>query len=431
MSGSKGGMVNLIRPVAVVFVLLVMMALSGAADAQCVRVPMDSVGLKLVPPDSIYLREAASKIVIGWYPPADSLGSITGSRNFVNWYVNDPEVSCVEIVGTYKGLIDMTLHVGRIVTGSVTRLRVGVDPSIRMLAEVTTKKDTYSKEFNLGSSYTPGTTIPMVLVGQVTKQSLDTGIGLEFSEGVVDTAFQRQPAFFEIDLQTYEGFHIWRGLTPYPSHMGVITELSRDNAFVLGIERDSLYFSEWPKKDARGRPYYEFVDNNVFVGFTYYYTVTCFDRGYFNTKTLFNKRDNFICDEDLNHPRDPEHPINCEDACKKITLTVRTSTNRKSIYAVPNPFRDGSSAEASAFYPNFPDHTIKFFNMPKEADMKVYTVSGDLVWEAHHSSPSGENGVLSWDVKNLRGEDVSSGVYIFRCESSTGAQTYGRIIIIR
>ena len=425
-------MVNLVRPAWVIACMLIGLSVwSVDARAQCVPVPADTMTLPLAPPDSFYVKEAGQNIIIGWYPPADSEASITGSRDFTNWYVNDPAVSCVEIVGLYSGVVDRTMRVGRIVSGSLTRAVVGSTPSIRMLAEIQTNDDTYSKEFNLGSAYTPGTEIPMVLIGQKAKDTLDIGISLVFHEGVVDTAFMKQPAFFELDLQTYEGFHVWRGLSPYPSHMGIITELSRENAYNLGTEEDSLYFAEWPKKDSRGRPYYEFTDTNVFVGFTYYYVVTCFDKGYFKGKFEYNKKDNFICDEDLDNPQDPENPVDCEDVALPITMVVQTSTDPMKIYAVPNPYRTGASSEAASFYHNFPDASIKFFNMPKEADLKIYTVSGDLVWEMHHSSPTGENGVATWNVKNKHGEEVGSGVYIFRCESSTGDETYGRIVVIR
>ncbi len=101
------------------------------------------------------------------------------------------------------------------------------------------------------------------------------------------------------------------------------------------------------------------------------------------------------------------------------------------IYAVPNPYRTGTSAITSPYYHNFPDMSIKFFNVPKEADVKVFTVSGELVWDVHHSNPPGTNGVVSWDVKNNHDQEVGSGVYIYRVESSDGSEMYGRIVVIR
>jgi hypothetical protein len=391
--------------------------------------------LNLVPPDSFWAEEQGSNIRVNWYLPKDSLGSVTGSRDFSNWYVNDPEVSCVDIVGVYSGMIDRTLKVGRVVLGSFSRAVVGRDPSIKMRAEIQIGRDTYAKEFDLGSRYTPGDEIPMVLIGQSRRDTLYTGISLAFHEGVVDTAFGKEPAYFKIDLQGYDGFHVWRGVKRgpilNPSDLEIIAEM--DFAWF-----NPSYGEFQIRSDDSGRLVISFIDANVFVGFTYYYAVTCFDKGYFNGNFQFNKKDNFICDEFTCEadtcavdPPDPDHPVKCESACKAITMTVKTSADLKAIYAVPNPFRDGSSAGTSPFYANFPDKSIKFFNMPKEADLKIYTLSGDLVWETHHSSPSGQNGVASWNVKNKHDEPVFSGVYIYRCESSDGSQSYGRIVVIR
>jgi hypothetical protein len=405
------------------------------ADARA-QSAVDTMRLNIVPPDSVYLIRDGQRIVVGWYPPGVLIpsvqGSITGSRHWTNWRGPDANISEVEITGVYPGTVDRTLKVGRIVLTNPTVDTIGVEPSIRMYAELRDRFDTYYKEFNLGTSrYVPGTRVPMNLVGLAKGDTLKLGVSVAFSAGIIDTTFNGSPASFEVDLQTLEGFHVWRGLSPMPTHMSVITELSRDAA-VLGVEYDSLYFREWPKMDALGRPYYEFVDENAFAGFTYYYVVTCFDRGYFRGMTEFNKRDNFICDEDPSNPADPDNPLPCEDVAKVITMTVSAGTDMKLIFAVPNPYRTGTSADTHPFYHNYPDRSIKFFNVPKEADIKIYTVSGDLIWEAHHSSPTGEDGIVTWDVKNQRGQEVGSGVYVYRCTNSAdGSDAYGKIVVIR
>lgn len=415
------------------FVLLGIAAICADTRAQSA---VDTMRLDIVPPDSVYVVRNGRDIVVGWYPPGALLesvqGSITGSRHWTGWRGPDPNISEVEITGVYGGTIDRTLKVGRIVLTNPTVDTIGVESSIRMYAELRDRFDTYYREFNLGAShYAPGTRIPINLVGLASGDTLKLGISLAFSAGIIDTSYDGSPASFELDLQTNEGFHVWRGLSPLPTHMSIITELSRDAAF-LGFEYDSLYFLEWPKIDALGRPYYEFVDENAFAGFTYYYVVTSFDRGYFRGLTQFNKTDNFICDEDLANPADPDNPVPCEDASKVIAMTVGAGTDMKLIFTVPNPYRTGTSAETHPFYHNYPDRSIKFFNVPKEADIKIYTVSGDLIWEAHHSSPTGENGIISWDVKNQRGQEVGSGVYLYRCKNSAdGSDAYGKIVVIR
>lgn len=429
------------RGIAFVLMLLAISAICIDARAQT-QSGVDTMKLNIVPPDSVYLRRDGRNIVIGWYPPGALIdtvtSSITGSRHWNNWVGPNEDITVVTISGTYNGTIDRTVKIGRVPpVNKVTVDTIGVEPSIPMFAELRDRFDTYYREFDLGTShYTPGARVPINLIGLESGDTLKLGISLAFSEGIVDTipsgpGLIQGPAFFSVDLQTLEGFHVWRGLSPMPSHMSVITELSRDAAY-LGVRHDSLYFREWPKMDALGKPYYEFIDENAFPGFTYYYIVSCFDRGYFRGMTEFNKRDNFICDEDLSNPADPDNPVPCEGVGKIIMMTVSAGTDMRAIYAVPNPYRTGTSAETHPFYHNYPDGCIKFFNVPKEADIKIYTVSGDLVWQSHHSSPSGEEGIISWDVKNERDEEVGSGVYLYRCKnSSDGSDAYGKIVVIR
>jgi hypothetical protein len=250
----------------------------------------------------------------------------------------------------------------------------------------------------------------------------------------VDTSLFGGLAFFEIDLQDFEGFHVWRGLTPFPSDMQIVGELSKEDAYI-GVAEDSIYFHEWTKYDNEGRKYYEWIDDNVYVGFTYYYIVTTFDRGYFKGFFKHNKWDSYICEDDdpdfEQHYEPPEGPLECGDVALEVTMTVDVGTDISRVYAVPNPYRTGTSSVTSPYYHNFPDMTIKFYNVPDQSQIKIYTVSGDLVWETEHSDPTGRDGVVSWDVRNKEGRDVGSGVYIYRCETSSTDYVYGRIVVIR
>jgi len=364
---------------------------------------------------------------------------VIGSKFLSNWFSNDPEIAPVDIFGVYPGDIDRTLRVEK---QDVRRDTVGYEPSIRMVAEIVDKTDNYRMRFDIGSSvYSPGDTVTLTLVGEDTGDTLRTGVSLVFHEGTVDTSLLGGPAYFEVDLQTFEGFHVWRGLSPYPSEMTIVEDLSREDAF-RGDDADSLYFLDWPRFDSQGRPYFEWVDENVFVGFTYYYHVTSYDRGYFKGQFLYNKTDNFVCDEeccdeDCMNEGNPEglvpcaEAVHCEDVATMITISVAPQEDLQKIYAVPNPYRTGTSAETTPYYHNFPDNSIKFYNMPGEADLKIYTVAGDLVWEMHHSTSDGTGGVVTWDTNNKHGQPAGSGVYIYKVESDSGDSMYGRIVIIR
>jgi hypothetical protein len=115
----------------------------------------------------------------------------------------------------------------------------------------------------------------------------------------------------------------------------------------------------------------------------------------------------------------------------RYNVTVDTGEDINKVYAVPNPYRTGTSAETTPYYHNFPDMSLKFFNIPKQATIKIFTVSGDLVWEGSHSDPTGTDGIVSWNVRNKNGFDVGSGVYVYRVERSDGQDVYGRIVVIR
>jgi len=423
--------VNSSKAAKVVFLVFLSLGMFSIGNAQTV---IDTVGLDLHAPDSMYVEFSGNNLTIGWYPAHDSLTSAIGSKFLTNWYLNDPEIAQVDIFGVYPGEIDRILTVEK---EAVRRDTVGYEPSIRMIAEVVEENiDNFRYRFDLGSDYySPGDTIVLHLVGEETGETLETGVSLVFHEGALGSI--EGSAYFEVDLQTFEGFHVWRGLSPYPSEMTVIEDLSREDAF-RGVDVDSLYFTEWPRIDGQGRPYFEWVDENVFVGFTYYYHVSTYDRGFFKGQFLYNKIDNFICDEEcttdpLNNPDLPDCAVavDCEDVAMVVTISVPMQDDMQKIYAVPNPYRSGTSAETSPYYHNFPDNSIKFYNVPSEADLKIYTVAGDLVWETHHSSLDGTGGVITWDVNNKHGQPIGSGVYIYKFESDSGDTMYGRIVVIR
>lgn len=422
------------RPVKILVCIAVALScMQAVAHGQSV---IDTLTLTPLPPDSFYVKRVDADIVIGWYPRDDSVSALIGSYDFENWF-SEHDVSegvRVDISGFYIGNIDLTVQFEREAAQAAT---VGIDTSIIVYANtVDSRNRTFRQRFNIGTNYyTPGTEIPIILTNEEPPfDALDLGIDLAFSEGIVDTSLFGGLAFFEIDLQDFEGFHIWRGLTPFPSDMEIIAELSKEDGFI-GVEEDSIYFANWPRPDGHGRLYYEWTDDNVYVGFTYYYIVTTFDRGYFKGFFKHNKWDSYICEDDdpdfeqLYDP--PEDPLACEDVALEITMAVDAGTDITKMYAVPNPYRTGSSAATSPYYHNFPDRTIKFFNVPQETDIKIYTVAGDLVWESHHSNSGGSGGIVSWDVRNKEGQDVGSGVYIYRCESGNGDYAYGRIVVIR
>lgn len=94
----------------------------------------------------------------------------------------------------------------------------------------------------------------------------------------------------------------------------------------------------------------------------------------------------------------------------EFTVTVKLD-----IHAFPVPFRTSE------------DHTrITFTNLPESSTISVASVSGTIVFTKSGVGP----GEWVWDVKNDRGSDLASGVYLYAVDSKGGA-AQGKIVVIR
>jgi hypothetical protein len=82
----------------------------------------------------------------------------------------------------------------------------------------------------------------------------------------------------------------------------------------------------------------------------------------------------------------------------------------------PNPFRPGTAVGQS----------LKFENIPSDSEIKIFTVSGELV-----RSFTQVSGRVLWDGRNSAGSDVASGVYLYIINTSTGERVTGKIFVVR
>ena len=70
---------------------------------------------------------------------------------------------------------------------------------------------------------------------------------------------------------------------------------------------------------------------------------------------------------------------------------------------------------------------VKFSKITQSAEFKIYTVSGELVWE--YGKNSSEES-MTWDLRNMRGSEASSGLYIYYVKTGNSSKK-GKLIIIR
>ncbi|MFH2203946.1 MAG: right-handed parallel beta-helix repeat-containing protein [Elusimicrobiota bacterium] len=100
--------------------------------------------------------------------------------------------------------------------------------------------------------------------------------------------------------------------------------------------------------------------------------------------------------------------------------------NEDAVFAFPNPARDGA--------------TIRFVTalLPLEAQVRIFDIAGTLVREIvglDMESPSPALYHAKWDLKNMDGDDVASGVYIFivKVKGANGqsAKVVKKIAVVR
>ena len=105
-----------------------------------------------------------------------------------------------------------------------------------------------------------------------------------------------------------------------------------------------------------------------------------------------------------------------------VEPTAGPTPNLQTVAVVPNPFRAREAWDR-------PDaNEVHFINLPRNAKISIFTITGDLVKELTHNDPVRD--FERWDLKNGAGRDVASGIYMYRIEAgSFSAQN--RFVVIR
>ena len=130
-------------------------------------------------------------------------------------------------------------------------------------------------------------------------------------------------------------------------------------------------------------------------------------------------------------PFDTSTCINLNNKAFNMTVepvepTAGPTPNLLRVVAVPNPFRANEAWDQPGA------HELHFINLPAVAQIRIYTVAGDLVKELSHSDRIRD--FERWDLKNQRGQDVSSGIYLYRVEANVAGRAFSfedRFVVIR
>lgn len=106
------------------------------------------------------------------------------------------------------------------------------------------------------------------------------------------------------------------------------------------------------------------------------------------------------------------------------TYPATAQVNLESVHTVPDPYYVTSSLEFTAN-----QKLLKLVNLPSQAIIRIYSVSGVLVALVVHNDASG-GGEATWNLRNRNNQFVASGVYFYHVETPGGQTKVGRFTIV-
>jgi len=110
------------------------------------------------------------------------------------------------------------------------------------------------------------------------------------------------------------------------------------------------------------------------------------------------------------------------------------------IQVVPNPYVATNRFETqNPFSTGRGPRVIKFINLPPQATVRIFSVSGRLIRELQLHEGSNEdltaadllNGTLNWDLQSHDNLTVSYGMYLYHVEAPAIGETTGTFAIIK
>ena len=83
---------------------------------------------------------------------------------------------------------------------------------------------------------------------------------------------------------------------------------------------------------------------------------------------------------------------------------------------------------------------IRFTKVPQRCNIKIYTVTGEFVYELNHDANTGfegsegddGDGNVVWDLRTINNQEVSPGLYIYAIKDlATNKSHVGKFAIVR
>jgi hypothetical protein len=217
-------------------------------------------------------------------------------------------------------------------------------------------------------------------------------------------------SLIQIDLEAYEGYHIWRSDIPDLEHFTLLGEIrvctSKTELALIDEENEEDELSEELVYDPNARVF-KLTDFDVHNDFPFRYAVTTFDRGFLGNP--FG-----LVFEGVRVPSPTLYP----------GQLARDAT--KEVYVVPNPYVKSADWEEG-------EPKVVFTNLPTSCTIRVFTESAEHLATILHGpdqSRSTSATTVTWNLKSESGRDIVPGVYIYYVEAPSFQQT-GKMMVVR
>jgi hypothetical protein len=107
-----------------------------------------------------------------------------------------------------------------------------------------------------------------------------------------------------------------------------------------------------------------------------------------------------------------------------LDATVTTDSLLARVHTVPDPYYVTNPMEIAVNR-----KVLRFVNLPAQAIIRIYSLSGVLVNVLEHNDPTG-GGETTWNLRNRNNQFVASGVYFYHVETPDGKGRVGRFTVV-
>ena len=108
----------------------------------------------------------------------------------------------------------------------------------------------------------------------------------------------------------------------------------------------------------------------------------------------------------------------------QFAIDSLSGSNLAAVHTVPDPYYVTNALEITPT-----TKVLKFVNLPPQAIIRIYTLSGILVNVLTHHDPGG-GGEATWNLRNRNNQFVASGVYFYQLEAADGKTRIGRFTVV-